>query len=76
MATIKPTDPQFRGVNVQTPPNGQVNIQGLTLSFMIQTIWFLTPDMIVGAPASLDKYRWDVPRCSIPPASTGHTISR
>lgn len=60
VAAIKPTDPQFRGVNIQTPPNGVVTIQGLTLSYMIQTIWFLTPDMIVGAPAWLDKNRWDI----------------
>lgn len=60
VATIKPTDPQFRSVNIQTPPNGLITIQGLTLSFMIQTIWFLTPDMIVGAPAWLDKNRWDI----------------
>ena len=60
VATIKPTDPQFRGVNIQTPPNGQINIQGLTLSFMIQSIWFLTPDMIAGAPTWLDRDRWDI----------------
>jgi uncharacterized protein (TIGR03435 family) len=60
VATIKPTDPQFQGVRIQTPPNGQVNIQGLTLSFLIQTIWFITPDMIVGAPKSLDADRWDI----------------
>ncbi len=60
VVTIKPTDPQFQGVRVQTPPNGQVNLQGLTLGFLIQTIWFLTPDMIVGAPKWLDTDRWDI----------------
>jgi uncharacterized protein (TIGR03435 family) len=60
VATIKPTDPQFQGVRVQTPPNGQVNIQGLTLSFLIQTIWFITPEMIAGAPKWLDTDRWDI----------------
>jgi len=60
VATIKPTDPQFQGVRIQTPPNGQINIQGLTLSFLIQTIWFVTPDMIIGAPKWLDTDRWDI----------------
>ncbi len=60
VATIKPTDPQFQGVRIQTPPNGQVTIQGVTLSFLIQTIWFITPDMIVGAPKWMDTERWDI----------------
>lgn len=60
VATIKPIDPQFQGVRVQTPPNGQITIQGLTLSFLIQTIWFITPEMIAGAPKWLDTDRWDI----------------
>jgi uncharacterized protein (TIGR03435 family) len=60
VATIKPTDPQFQGVRIETPPNGQISIQGLTLSFLIQTIWFVTPDMIMGAPKWLDADRWDI----------------
>ena len=59
VATIKPTDPKFQGVRIQTPPGG-LNIQGLTLSYLIQTIWFITPDMIVGAPKWLDTDRWDI----------------
>jgi uncharacterized protein (TIGR03435 family) len=60
VATIKPTDPQFQGMKVQMPPNGQVNLQGVTLSFMIQNIWFITPEMIVDAPKWLDVDRWDI----------------
>jgi uncharacterized protein (TIGR03435 family) len=60
VATIKPTDPQSQGVRILTPPNGQINIQGLTLSFLLQTIWFVTPDMIMGAPKWLDTDRWDI----------------
>lgn len=60
VATIKPTDPQFGGVTVQTPPNGHVRIQGLTMSYLIQTIWFLTPEQIVGAPKWFDTQRWDI----------------
>jgi uncharacterized protein (TIGR03435 family) len=59
VATIKPTDPKFQGVRIQTPPGG-LNVQGLTLSYLIQTIWFITPDMIVGAPKWLDTDRWDI----------------
>jgi uncharacterized protein (TIGR03435 family) len=60
VATIKPSDPQVQAMRVQTPPNGLVNIQGATLGFLIQTIWFITPDMIVGAPKWLDTERWDI----------------
>ncbi|HEY6340501.1 MAG TPA: TIGR03435 family protein [Bryobacteraceae bacterium] len=60
VATVKPTDPNFHDVRIQTPPNGQVLIQGLTLSYMIQTIWFLTPDMVAGAPKWFDTDRWDI----------------
>jgi uncharacterized protein (TIGR03435 family) len=60
VATVKPTDPNFRDVRIQTPPNGQVVIQGLTLSYMIQTIWFLTPDVVAGAPKWFDTDRWDI----------------
>jgi uncharacterized protein (TIGR03435 family) len=60
VATVKPTDPNFHDVRIQTPPNGQVSIQGLTLSYMIQTIWFLTPEMVAGAPKWFDTDRWDI----------------
>jgi uncharacterized protein (TIGR03435 family) len=60
VATVKPTDPNFHDVRIQTPPNGQVVIQGLTLSYMIQTIWFLTPEMIASAPKWFDTDRWDI----------------
>jgi uncharacterized protein (TIGR03435 family) len=60
VATVKPTDPNFHDVRIQTPPNGQVVIQGLTLSYMIQTIWFLTPEMVAGAPKWFDTDRWDI----------------
>jgi uncharacterized protein (TIGR03435 family) len=74
VATIKPTDPKFQGVRIQTPPNGQVTIQGVTLSFLIQTIWFITPDMIEGAPKWLDTERWDiVAKVSAAPGSAPRT---
>lgn len=60
VATIKPTDPQFHGVDIQTPPNGMVSIRGITMSYLIQTIWFVTPDMVAGAPQWFDTQRWDI----------------
>jgi uncharacterized protein (TIGR03435 family) len=60
VATIKPTDPQFHGVDIQTPPNGMIGIRGITMSYLIQTIWFVTPEMIAGAPQWFDTQRWDI----------------
>ena len=60
VATIKPTDPQFHGVDIQTPPNGMVSIRGITMSYLIQTIWFVTPEMVAGAPQWFDTQRWDI----------------
>ena len=57
-ATIKPTDPALDGMKLQLTPN--VNLAGLTLSYLIQTIWFITSEMIVGAPKWLDADRWDI----------------
>jgi uncharacterized protein (TIGR03435 family) len=57
-ATIKPTDPAFAGMKLQVTPS--VNIAGVTLSFLIQNIWFVTPEMIAGAPKWLDDDRWDI----------------
>lgn len=57
-ATIKPTDPSFAGVKLQVTPS--VNIAGVTLSFLMQNIWYVTPEMIVGAPKWLDTDRWDI----------------
>lgn len=57
VAAIKPSQAEPR---ISTPPNGQVTLQGLTLGFLIQTIWFVTPDMILNAPKWLDTERWDI----------------
>jgi uncharacterized protein (TIGR03435 family) len=57
-ATIKPTDPAFDGIKLQVTPS--VNIAGATLSFLLQNIWFVTPELIAGAPKWLDADRWDI----------------
>ncbi len=60
VATIKPTNPDFKGLRLQIQPGGRVNIAGVTLSFLMQQIWNITPEMIVGAPKWLDQDRWDI----------------
>ncbi len=74
VATLKPTDPQLQAPVLQTPPNGQITIRGVTLSYLIQTIWFVTPEMIVDAPKWLDTDRWDiVAKVSSTPGSAPRT---
>jgi len=60
LAVIKPTNPDFKGIRLQILPSGQINIQGATLSFLIQQIYDIFPDMIQGAPKFMDEDRWDI----------------
>jgi uncharacterized protein (TIGR03435 family) len=60
LAVIKPTNPDFKGIRLGVTPGGQVNIQGATLNFLIQQIYFITPDMIQGTPKFMDEDRWDI----------------
>jgi len=60
VAAIKPTDPSFQGIRLNIEKGGRVNVQGASLKFMIQQIWNLTDDMLVGAPKWLDADRWDI----------------
>lgn len=59
VAAIKPTDPDYKGMTLQIQPGGRVNLQGVTLKFLIQQVWNLTDDMLVGAPKWLDTDRFD-----------------
>jgi len=59
VASIKPTDPDFKGVRFNVLPSGQVNIQGASLNFMLQQLHNFSPDMIVEAPKSMAE-RWDI----------------
>ena len=60
VAVIKPTNPDFKGIRLQLLPSGQINIQGAPLSFLVQQIYDITPDMIQGAPKFMDDDRWDI----------------
>jgi uncharacterized protein (TIGR03435 family) len=67
VAVIKPTNPDFKGIRLQILPSGQINIQGATLSFIIQQIYDVFPDMIQDAPKFMNEDRWDI---------TGKMVSR
>ena len=60
VAVIKPTNPDFKGTRMQILPSGQINIQGATLSILIQQFYDITPDMMQGAPKFMDDDRWDI----------------
>ncbi len=60
LAVIKRTNPDFKGIRLQILPSGQINIQGATVSFLIQQINDITLDMIQGAPKFMNEDRWDI----------------
>jgi uncharacterized protein (TIGR03435 family) len=60
VAEVKPTDPDFHEMDFQFQKGGRVSIRGVTLKFMIQEMWGLTDDMLVGAPKFMDSDRWDI----------------
>jgi len=60
VALIKPTNPDFKGIRLQILPSGQINIQGATLSFLIQQFYDVTSDMMQGVPKFMDEDRWDI----------------
>jgi len=59
VAVIKPTNPDFKGVRMQIQSD-QINIQGATLSMLVQQFNDITPDMMQGAPKFMDEDRWDI----------------
>ncbi len=59
VAVIKPTNPDFKGTRIQIQTN-QINIQGATLSVLIQQFYDVSSEMIQGAPKFMDEERWDI----------------
>ncbi len=59
VAIIKPTSADFKGARLQIQAD-QINIQGATLSMIVQNFNDVTDDMIQGAPKSFDEDRWDI----------------
>lgn len=50
VAIVKPTPPGVTNQRFQIQPNGRIDIENFDLKFIIQQIWQLGDDMIVGAP--------------------------
>jgi len=68
VAAIKPTDPEFQGINFNIDKSGNVNIRGATLKFLFQQVLNLSDDMVVGLPKWMDTgERWDI--IAKPPSS-------
>ncbi len=47
-----------------------MNISGITLKFIIENLWNVTDEMLIGAPKWLDEDRWDVV-AKMPPPEPG-----
>src|SRR5262245_51093052 len=58
-AVIKPTNPDFKGTRMQITSD-RINIQGATLSILLQQFFDVTPDMVQGGPKFMDEDRWDI----------------
>jgi uncharacterized protein (TIGR03435 family) len=59
VASIKASDPDFKGVRFNVLPSGQVNIQGASLKFLVTQLHNFSDDMVLDAPKSMDD-RWDI----------------
>ena len=57
VADVKLTPPDITKQNFQMQPSGRVDIEGFDLKFIIQQIWQLGDDMIVGAPKWLSDVK-------------------
>ncbi len=60
VADVKMSNPDFKGMDFQFQPGGRVSIRGVTLKFLMEEVWGLTDDMLVGAPKFMDSDRWDI----------------
>ena len=50
VAEVKLTPPDIQNRRFQIQPGGRIDIEGFDLKFIMQQIWQLSDDMIVGAP--------------------------
>jgi uncharacterized protein (TIGR03435 family) len=50
VATVKLTPPDVRNQRFNMQPSGRIDIEGFDLRFIIQQLWQLGDDMIIGAP--------------------------
>jgi uncharacterized protein (TIGR03435 family) len=60
VATIKPTDPDYRGGVVNTPPGGMFTSRGIPLKFLIAIAYDVNVRQVSGGPSWLESDRYDV----------------
>jgi bla regulator protein blaR1 len=67
VASIKPSDPDARGIMIRPGPGGRFSGSNLTLRFLIKFSYDLRDDQISGGPNWLDSKHYDVEANSDPP---------
>jgi uncharacterized protein (TIGR03435 family) len=60
VAEVKLGDPASHRMRFQIQPGGRVNMEGVTLQFLIQQAWDITGDMMTGAPKWLETDRFNI----------------
>ncbi|MDR3703826.1 MAG: TIGR03435 family protein [Candidatus Sulfopaludibacter sp.] len=55
VAEVKLTPPEVHDQRFQIQPGGRIDIEGFDLKFVIEQLWQLSDDMIVGAPKWLSE---------------------
>jgi uncharacterized protein (TIGR03435 family) len=60
VASIKPSDPQARGVHIGLSPGGLFTATNVTLKILIQQAWDVREFQISGGPGWLDTERYDI----------------
>lgn len=60
VAELKPTAPDFRGMNLQMQPGGRLRIQGTPVKFLIEQAWDMSPDSIMNAPKWMETDKYDI----------------
>lgn len=59
VADIKPTDPDYRGGEFRILPGGRITARGIPLKDLIEDLWGLSDELLIGAPKSAESDRWD-----------------
>jgi uncharacterized protein (TIGR03435 family) len=67
VASIKPSDPEARGIMIRPGAGGRFSGSGLTLRFLIKFAYDLHDDQISGGPSWLDSKHYDIDANSDPP---------
>jgi uncharacterized protein (TIGR03435 family) len=60
VASIKPSKPNSDGTNIQSDPNGTLNVENATLKDLIRFCYRLRDDQIMGGPKWMDADRFDI----------------